>query len=157
MNSPAPTAPECHDVEPDYRVKFTDVLTELKYQLATQPLSLTPPPKNKHSILYETIEDLTWRPCRGGGDVLWYELNDWYDYHRCYNIVDKTTLNRIKAVIYDSSPSFVYGEDLTYQELIAFKLYIKLDYSLKPHLWEEEEEYKDYTDYSKELEEDDGN
>jgi hypothetical protein len=120
------TAPECHDVEPDYRVKFTDVLTELKYQLATQSLPHPPLraiPKNKHSILYETIEDLFQTIYPGGDERLWNALRDWYKYHRTCHIVDNNTLNRIKTVIQESSPFIVYGEGLTYQELIAFKLY----------------------------------
>ena len=109
-----------------HRMKYREVLTELKYQLATQPLDVDDTlPKTKHSILYESIEDLTTHACRGGSQHLWCALTDWYEYHCDYKIVDMNTLNRIKTVIKGSSPFIVYGEDLTYQELIAFKSFIE--------------------------------
>jgi hypothetical protein len=111
-----------------HRLKYSDVLTELKYQLATQPLDVDDTlPKTKHSILYESIEDLTTHACRGGSQHLWCALTEWYEYHCYYKIVDMNTLNRIDGVIKDSSPFIVYGENLTYQDLIAFKSFIECE------------------------------
>lgn len=97
----------------EYRIKMANVFTELKIQISqgegTKHDMLSDELlKNEHRHRYERFNELCW----------WHtELDEG-------RLVDQYSLDRIKTVIDISSQFFVYIEDLSYQELLAFKSFV---------------------------------
>jgi hypothetical protein len=52
------------------------------------------------------------------------DIQEWYIHIWDEQLVDRDSCKRIERIIEESSPYFVYIEDLTYQELLAFKSFI---------------------------------
>jgi hypothetical protein len=106
--------------------KMTEVLEEISLQLL-------PGDHNKRfGTLHENLTKyiLTYPPIRGGSFHYNYnykcfeDLQEWFSPLWDEQLVDRDSRIRIEKIIEESSPYFVYIEDLTYQELLAFKSFI---------------------------------
>ena len=90
--------------------KMESVLKDLKFQILEEHTKYT-----KHSNL---TQHLLYR------HNLFEDLWEWIEVLEYDNNIDSDSYERIICMIQKSSPYFIYIEDLTYQELIAFKAFI---------------------------------
>ena len=91
--------------------------------LKSIPIELAQGTTNKSTIHDFRSQELLLMPdCRLEGMML--HLEEWYEYEKTRRVIDNDSLERIDKIILQSSFHFVYIEDLTYQELIALKLFI---------------------------------
>lgn len=94
--------------------KMNEVLEEI-------PLQLLPGYHNKR---FGTLhENLTKNICNYNYKCF-EDLLEWFSPLWDEQLVDRDSRIRIEKIIEESSPYFVYIEDLTYQELLAFKSFI---------------------------------